>query len=143
MCSCKKGLKAPRPYPIQIPQFPQKPFVKTVCKEYAAAPAAPVFKPIGDVCNCGQTIVKPAPHPSFKPCPVSLFESHLFKLINQNPLKCMKGLPKWEFKHKPACSCSSCTAPKDSEENHHNHECGELKRAPKEFSFEFENRKKP
>lgn len=56
----------------------------------------------------------------------------------------MKGfeLPKWDFKHKPACSCSSCTARRDSGESYH-HECGQLKRASGEISFGFEKQSKP
>lgn len=61
MCGCKKTV-APRPYPVQVPRL-NLPVFKSICKEQAPAQPKP-FNPIGDVCNCGQQIVKPAPLPN-------------------------------------------------------------------------------
>lgn len=136
-----------------------KPLIKTICKEYeTSAPSVKPYDPIGDICHCGQTHVKPAPYPIIKPCPVrllTLLKTH--KLTFFFKIQCHKvlpALPKWEPK-KSTCSCSSCTSNKDShesQEHHHHHkhhhhqhhsdDCGELRRAPKEFHFEFEGKKK-
>lgn len=74
VCNCKQS-KSSRPFPTPAPPVspirPHKPIIKTICKEYET-PAAPAFNPIGDICHCGQTIVKPAPYPLLRPCPVRL-----------------------------------------------------------------------
>lgn len=84
VCSCKKGLTAPRPYPITLPKL-NAPVFKSICKEKGPVPPQP-FQPIGDECNCGKQIVKPAPLTK-PPCP------------HQKQWQ----LPSWP---KPTCNCN-------------------------------------
>lgn len=72
VCSCNQKVKAHRPFPTPAPAIQprfQKTILKTICKDVDTSPPEPL-KAIGDICNCGQTIVKPAPYPVIKPCPV-------------------------------------------------------------------------
>lgn len=79
-----KGYKAIRPYPVHMPKI-QKPLFKSICKEHHFE-SPKTLNPIGDVCNCGKQIIKPAPMPNVKPY-VSIF-SFLYKsfLINHHNL---------------------------------------------------------
>lgn len=73
VCSCKKGLTAPRPYPVRLPRI-QKVLFNPICKEKSSSGYEP-FKSIGDACNCGQQIVKPAPLPNIRPnVRISIFQ---------------------------------------------------------------------
>ncbi|KAG5682499.1 hypothetical protein PVAND_011849 [Polypedilum vanderplanki] len=84
--SCKKGITAPRPYPIQAPQ-PTHSIIKTICKEHSINLPKP-FNPIGDICQCDQQVIKPAPLPNIRAL-------------------CTHQLPKIEIL-KPTCTCNSC-----------------------------------
>jgi hypothetical protein len=100
VCSCKKSVTIPRPYPVTLPKI-QAPVFKHICKERPSAPQS--FKPIGDECNCGRQIVKPAPQ-TRPPCP------------HQKQWQ-------WPSVEKPTCNChSKPEAP--------SHDCGKLVPAP-------------
>jgi hypothetical protein len=108
VCSCKKGVTAPRPYPITLPKI-QVPVFKSICKERGPLPPQP-FQPIGDECNCGKQIVKPAPQ-SKPPCP------------HQKQWQ-LPSLPK----HTCSCNSDSSQSPETPSNG-----CGKLVRAPASY----------
>lgn len=124
VCGCKKSF-VPRPHPVQIPRL-NIPAIKSICREPAPVQPRP-FSPIGDACNCGQKIVKPAPLPNNRHN-VS-WKSFSENVTSWNFFQCLqRHLPQINLP-RPQCNCGRS----NDKPEEHSEGCNNAVRAPEQY----------